>query len=388
VTGVRFDDPTFYAGDVETTFAQLRRDDPVHWYDEGNFWVLTKHADIVAVSRDPQRFRSGAGVLLQDRTRPVDGDQSILFLDPPRHGRLRKILSTQFTPRKVADLEDRVREITREVLDAVDPDAETDFVDAVTAPVPMLVIAELLGVPGADRDKFRVWSDAMMDAATEMSHDSIVKAAELFGYFADVLAERREQPGEDLLSRLVTAEVDGERLTEGELLGFCMTLLVAGNETTRNLLSGSLIVLADDADARASLARDPTRSARAVEELLRWVTPILLFARTATETSELRGRKIEEGDFVVMQYAAANRDEDVFGDSAGALDLDRDPNPHLAFGFGEHFCLGAGLARLEARVVLEELLARWPDYALTAEPERAPSTLLRSVTRLPGVLAP
>jgi cytochrome P450 len=381
-----FDDPGFYGGDPDATFATLRRDDPVHWYDEGAFWVLTKHADIVAVSRDPERFRSGAGVLLQDRTRPVDGDASILFLDPPRHGRLRKILSTQFTPRKVADLEGRVREITGAVLDAIDPTEEIDLVDAVTAPVPMLVIAELLGVPGADRDKFRVWSDAMMDAATEMTQDSLIHAAELYGYFAEFLEQRRASPGSDLLSRLVLAEVDGEKLTEGELLGFCMTLLVAGNETTRNLLSGSLIALADRPEQRKALT-DPARTARGVEELLRWVTPILLFARTATTDTEIRGRTIKAGDYVVMQYASANRDEDVFGPTADTLDVDRDPNPHLAFGFGEHFCLGAGLARLEARVVLDAVLERWPTYSI-GEPHRAPSTLLRSVTRLPGVLAP
>jgi len=385
---MRFDDPSFYADDPESTFARLRVEDPVHWYDEGNFWVLTKHADISAVSRDPATFRSGGGVLIQDRTRPVHPEQSILFMDPPDHGRYRKIVSTQFTPRRVAAQEERIREITREVLAAVDPAEEIDLVDAITAPVPMLVIAELLGVPGSDRDKFRVWSDAMMDAATEMSEESLVRAAELYGYFNEHLAERRENPGDDLLSRLVLAEVDGERLTEWELLGFCMSLLVAGNETTRNLLSGGLVALHERPEQRRLLVEDPGRIGTGVEELLRYVTPILLFARTATRDADVRGTRIREGDYLVMQYASANRDEEVYGETAGDLDVTREPNPHLAFGLGEHFCLGAGLARLEARVVLEELLTRWPAYEITRPPERQPSTLLRSVTRLAGVLAP
>src|SRR4051794_26523073 len=339
----------------------------------------------MAVSRDPETFKSGAGTLLQDRTRQVSPDQSILFMDPPDHARYRKLVSTQFTPRKVAALEDRVRELTRAALDAVDPTTEVDLVDAVTAPVPMLVIAELLGVPAEDHDRFRVWSDGVMEAATEMSQDAMTKAAELFGYFSEHLAMRREQPGEDLISRLVTAEVDGERLTEWELLGFCMTLLVAGNETTRNLLSGSLIALHEQPEQRSLVL---SGTARAVEELLRWVTPILLFARTATRDTEIGDRTISAGDFIVMMYASANRDESVFGPSADRLDVTRDPNPHLSFGFGEHFCLGAGLARLEARVVLEELLQRYPSYAVTGPVERMPSTLLRGVANLPGVLSP
>ena len=382
---IRLDDPRFYANDPEAVFAELRANDPVYWYDEGSFWALTRHADVMAVSRDPQTFRSGAGVLMQDRTRQVTPDQSILFMDPPEHARYRKIVSTQFTSRRVAALEDRVRELTREVLAAVDPASEVDLVDALTSPVPMLVIAELLGIPADDRDRFRRWSDAMMDAATEMSQDALVQAAELYGYFNEHLAVRREQPGEDLLSRLVTAEVDGERLTEWELLGFCMTLLVAGNETTRNLLSGSLIALHEQPEQRSLVL---SGTARAVEELLRWVTPILLFARTATRDTDIGDRTISAGDFIVMMYASANRDESVFGPSADRLDVTRDPNPHLSFGFGEHFCLGAGLARLEARVVLEELLTRFPSYAITGEPDRVPSTLLRSVAKLPGVLAP
>jgi cytochrome P450 len=249
----------------------------------------------------------------------------------------------------------------------------------------MLVIAELLGVPAEDHERFRRWSDAIMEAATELTPESAMQAAELLGYFAEHLAERREQPGDDLLSRLVLAEVDGERLTDAELLGFCMTLLVAGNETTRNLLSGGLLALHDNPEQRAVASNNV---ARTVEELLRWVTPIMLFARTATRDTEIGERAIKAGDFVVMLYVSGNRDEAAFGPTAGQLDVTRDPNPHLGFGFGEHFCLGAGLARLEARIVIDEVLTRFPSYAITGEPDRVPSTLLRGIAKLPGVLSP
>jgi cytochrome P450 len=322
---------------------------------------------------------------MQDLTREVMAAESLLYLDPPTHSRYRKIVSTQFTPRAVADLEDRVRQITDEVLAGIAPADEIDLVDAITAPIPMLVIAELLGVPAEDHERFRRWSDAIMEAATELTPESAIQAVELLGYFAEHLAQRRELPGDDLLSRLVLAEVDGERLSDAELLGFCMTLLVAGNETTRNLLSGGLLALHEHPEQRSAASQNISRS---VEELLRWVTPIMLFARTATRDAAIGERVIKEGDFVVMLYLAANRDESVFGPSASQLDVRRDPNPHLGFGFGEHFCLGAGLARLEARIVLDEVLSRFPSYAVIGQPDRVPSTLLRGIAKLPVVLAP
>jgi len=229
-------------------------------------------------------------------------------------------------------------------------------------------------------------SDAMMDAATEMSQESLIRAAELFGYFMEHLAERRAKPGEDLLSRLVLAEVDGEQLTDAELLGFCMSLLVAGNETTRNLLSGGVLALADHPDQWELLRRDAALIPPAVEELLRWVTPIMTFARTATRDVEVGGTPIKEGDYLLMLYASANRDEAVFGPTAGEVDITRKPNPHLSFGFGEHFCLGAGLARLEARVLLEQMTARYPSVERAGAVERMPSTLVNGIHHLPLVL--
>jgi cytochrome P450 len=382
------DDPSFWSGDPEPELARLREQAPVHWYDDGRFWLLTRHADIHAVSRDPERFCSSRGVLISDRGRAVASADSILYVDPPAHVRYRGLVSRGFTARRVAVLEDRVRALTRELLDGVEPGVEVDLVEAVAAPLPLLVIAELLGVPAGDRAQFRVWSDAVMAAATELTDDNARLAAELLGYFDAALRERAAHPCDDLLSVLVDAEVDGERLTGAEQLGFCMTLLVAGNETTRSAISGGLVALAEQQEQRARLARDPELLPGAVEEILRWVTPIAAMARTATVDAVVGDKKIAAGDFVVMAYLSANRDARVFGDDADALDVTRAVNPHLTFGTGEHFCLGASLARLELRVVLDELLARWPDYAVTGPTPRVPSTLIRQFARVPAVLAP
>lgn len=381
-------DPAFYAGDPDAQLAALRRTCPVRWHEPDGFWALSRHADVCAVSKDPLRWSSGNGVLLSDQHRDVNPAESVLFLDPPQHGHYRRLVSRAFTPRRVATLEPRIRELTSGLLDAMDPTAPVELVDAVTAPLPLLVIAELLGIPGSDRADFRRWSDAVMAAATDLTVANATVAMEMLVYFDAALDLRTTEPADDLLTALVTAEVDGERLTRPEQLGFCMSLLVAGNETTRALLSGGILALAEQPDQRAAVARDPSGTPAAVEEALRWVTPIVAMARTATGSAELAGQPIATGDFVLMLYAAANRDEEVFGPDADVFDATRTPNPHLAFGVGEHFCLGAGLARLEARVFFEEFLRRWPNYELAGEVVRVPSTLLRQVSRLPILLEP
>jgi cytochrome P450 len=382
------DDPAFYAGNPDPALAQLRAAAPVHWYAPADYWALTGHAAVQEVSRDPERFCSSKGVLMGDRARPITGGDSILYVDPPRHVQYRKLVNKAFTVRRVALLEDRIREMTVELLDSIDPHAETDLVEAIAAPLPLLVIAELLGVPGEDRAKFKRWSDAVAEAATVLTDENMMIAVELFVYFNEALDARIENPTDDLLSALVEAEIDGEHLPRQEQLGFCMSLLVAGNETTRALISGGLWELAKHDEQRAALIADPSLIPTAVEEMLRWVTPILAMARTATRDTEVTGCPVKEGDFVVLHYMAANRDTEVFGADADRFDTTRTPNPHVAFGVGEHFCLGAGLARLEAKVLLEELLARFPDFRFTGEPERPPSTLLRQVTSLPIVFAP
>ena len=379
-------DPAFLAEDPWPALERLRREAPLHWHEDAQLWTVARHADVLTVSRDPETFCSGKGVLVTGRDNPVSASDSILFLDPPEHGHHRKLVNPGFHPRRINDLEPRVRELAAELLDGVEPGQPLDLVEALAAPLPLLVIAELLGVPSEDRGKFRIWSDAMIAAATEPTADALSKAAELYEYFRSVLESRRSDPGDDMISVLVHGEVDGAQLTEMELLGFCMTLLVAGNETTRNLLSGGTLALAEHPDQLARLVDDRTLVGSAVEELLRWVTPVAAFGRTATRDTELAGTPIAAGQFLVLLYTSANRDEAVFGDTADQLDVGRSPNPHVAFGFGEHFCLGASLARLEARVFYEELLDRYSRVELAGEVERLRSTLMRGIDRLPVVL--
>lgn len=382
------DDPQFWAADAEPALARLRAESPVHWYEPGKFWALTRHADVLAVSKDPAAFCSSQGVLLNDRDRAVMAADSILYIDPPTHSRYRKLVSRGFTARRVGALEERVRRLTVELLDVIDPRADVDLVESLAAPLPLLVIAELLGVPVGDRDQFRVWSDAVMEAASGITDENARLALELMQYFEVAMKERRSAPRDDLLTVLVEAEVDGERLTTGEQLGFCMTLLVAGNETTRSAISGGLLALAAHPEQRARLAGDATLLSGAVEEVLRWVTPIAAMARTATRDTVIGGETISAGDYVVMVYLSANRDEAEFGPTAASFDLARSTNAHLTFGIGEHFCLGASLARLEMRVLLEELLPRFPSYEITDPGERIPSTLMRQWRDVRGVLAP
>jgi cytochrome P450 len=388
MTAPALDDPAFWAGDAEPALARLRASSPVHWYEPGKFWVLTRHADVLAVSKDPARFCSGQGVLMADRDRPVAAADSILYVDPPTHARYRKLVSTGFTARRVAALEEQVRRLAREVLDDVDPAAEIDLVDALAAPLPLLVIAELLGVPTSDRDQFRTWSDGVMEAATELTDDNALLALELMDYFTKALEERAASPRDDLLSVLVNAEVDGDRLTVGEQVGFCVSLLVAGNETTRSAISGGLVALAEHPDQRSRIAADASLLPGAVEEVLRWVTPIAAMARTATTDTVIGDEQISAGDYVVMVYLSANRDEAVFGADAGVFDVARVNNQHLTFGIGEHFCLGASLARLETRVLLEELLGRWASYDVVDAGERIPSTLMRQRRGVRAVMSP
>jgi cytochrome P450 len=325
-------------------------------------------------------------VLMNDPMRhgqKIDG--SVLHMDPPEHGPWRALVTRRFTPRAVGSLEDRVRAVARSVLADVPEGEEIDFVDAVAAPFPVLVIAELLGLANADREQFRRWSDSVIDSP-DRPGENLADLGGLFQFLIDLVEARRAAPSDDIASAVVHAEVQGEPVTTREAVGYVLALLVAGNETTRHLVSGSAYALAEHPDQRGLLVRNPARIANAVEECLRWVTPIQTFGRTATRATELRGRAIAEGDFVVMLYASANRDEEAFGPTAGEFDATRPLDAqHLAFGFGEHLCLGAALARLEGRVFLEELLARFPDYAPTGAPTLSRSTLVRGATHMPVV---
>ncbi|HEX5144989.1 MAG TPA: cytochrome P450 [Mycobacterium sp.] len=380
------EDPRFWQQGPDAELADLRRRCPVVHQPDGQYWVVTGHQQIAEISKDPENFSSARGVLIVDRNRAVAAADSLLYVDPPRHAVLRRIVNRGFTVRRVAALRPVIEKIVTDVLDAVEPDVPVDAVDAICAPVPLLVIAHLLGVPAADLPEFRKWTDAIAIAATDYSDPRAMDAAGFVVYFNAKLDERAADPNppEDILTALVA---DAE-LTRAEQLGFCMSLLVAGNETTRHLIGGGLAALADHPEQRARLAADESLVPDAVEEMLRWVTPILAMARTTTCPVDLAGESVAADEYLIMLYAAANRDEAVFGPDADQFDVTRSPNPHLAFGIGEHFCLGAQLARLEAVIVFTEVLRRWPHYQLCGRPEMGASTLLRETVQLPIVLDP
>jgi cytochrome P450 len=387
---IRLDDPDFFLGDVEPVYRWLRAEAPVHRDPSSGLWALSKHADILRVSRDPEVFCSSRGVVVNDPLRLVGAlptPPSIIHLDPPAHNQMRRTVSRAFTPRRIAMLEPRIRELARETLDAVPAGDVFDFVEHVAMPLPMLVIAEMLGVPTGDRATFRRWSDEIIAGADATTMPGAV--AELFAYFHEMVARRRVEPGEDLLSLLAVGEVEGDRLADEEILIFCMTLLVAGNETTRNLIAGGMRALIEHPEERRKLEADPSLLPSAIEEMLRWVSPIRCFARTPTRDVEIRGRRIPEGDYVVLLYAAGNRDEEVFGPTAGEFRVDRPTEPmHLAFGYGEHLCLGATLARLEARVMFGDLFARWPRLEIVGPVEVVRSTVVNGLARMPVRVRP
>jgi cytochrome P450 len=385
-------DPAFFARpDFHEALARLRSDDPVHRCDPG-FWVLTRYEDIRDVSRDPAHFCSSRGALVNDPIRDKESSissRSILHMDPPEHAAFRGLVNRRFTPRALAPLAEFVRKSAVTLLDDVVATEEIDFVSSLSAPFPLNVIAELLGIDDTHREDFRRWSDAAIESPDLPPDETAAALGELSAFLVDHIHSKQERPGDDLVSLLASSEVGGNPLTKEERFMFLLTLLVAGNETTRTLLSGAVIALHAHPDQRAVLASDPGLSANAVEECLRWVTPVQAFCRTATEDVEVNGTPIDAGDYVCMIYASANRDEDVFGPDASRFDLRRPLNPvHLAFGFGEHVCLGASLARLESRIFLEELLARFPDYELTGPPENVASTTVAGFRSLPVVLRP
>jgi cytochrome P450 len=388
------DRPEFFLGDPYAVFRRLRREDPLPWYPgSGGYWCLLKHADIAAVSRDPFRFTSTRGIQIGtldalDARRPRETPPTILEMDPPEHNRYRKLVIRAFTPHATAALETMVRAIARECVQAVEPGEVVDLVEALAVPLPMYVIAEMLGVPRSDRAHFKRWSDAMIEAGGgRRSTATDASMVEMLGYFARVLAERKRAPKDDLISTLARAEIDGEALSDPEILMFCVTLLAAGNETTRNLISGGSLLLMRNPDQKRRLLFEPALLPNAVEEMLRWWTPVQIFTRRATRDCELRARRIREGDGVLMLYASANRDEEVWGEDSEAFEIGRDHSRirHLAFGFGEHLCLGAPLARMEARVMFEEMLKRFRDFEQAGEPELLHSRLMHGVEKLPVI---
>lgn len=357
-------DPDIIA-DPYPIYRELRDEAPVYWSVQANTWVLSRYDDVSAALGDPATYSSASGIF----PTPPGVDMTELFLpmlimtDPPRHTALRKIVSKAFTPRRIVALEPHIHAIVDDLLDQAPGTGSWDFVSGFAGPLPAIVIADMLGVPREDRDRFRTWSTTLIQSNPIRGEfgPGLDAAAALYDYFTSFLAERRAHPQDDLMTALVHAEFDGEQLSEEELLGFCLLLLVAGHETTTNLLSNSAVVLAQHPESRQQLADNPELVPAAVEELLRYDSPVQGLARTLTRPVDLHEQRMRKGDTVLLLFGSANRDGRAFSD-ADRFDINRRPERQVAFGRGIHFCLGASLARLEARIALEALLARHRDW--------------------------
>jgi cytochrome P450 len=393
-------DPDRYAreGYPHDEWTLLRRQAPVYWFDrsEGeHFWALTRHEDIVFVSKRPDLFISGPTLVVQltpFAKRRYEIPKALIDFDPPKHGPQRQIISKGFTPRALRRFHADIERIAKGVVDALfaeGDEGECDFVEKISAPLPIAVIGWLLGVPEPDWPKLFHWTNRILGAHDPEYRDratpgETVRAAheELFEYFAHLVALRRREAQDDLVSVFAHAEVEGQPLSDAEVLGWCNIIVNAGNETTRNATTGGMLALVEHQDALRTLQADPKRLPDGVEEILRWTSPLIHFARTATRDVEIRDQKIAQGEIVALFYPSANRDEDIF-DAPFEFRVDRKPNRHLAFGIGEHFCAGAHVARLEIEYALHFLLPRIAEIELAAPPSRLRSNLIGGIKHLP-----
>lgn len=384
-------DGRFYASQPHAQFDWMRAHAPAYWDDASGLWGITRHGTVMELSKRPDLFcNSGSS---RPDAPPIP---SMINLDDPAHRRRRALVSAGFTPRRVAAHEPAIRRICAGLIERAAAQGRVDFVRALAAPLPMMVIGDLLGVEPADHDRLLRWSDDLVSGlsatATPEAQAATVQAfAEYSAYHRAVVAERRARPADhrsDLISVLVHAEIEGERLDDEALLQESLLILVGGDETTRHVISGGMYALLRHPDQYRQLRARPAAIPRAIEEMLRWVTPIQNMNRTATQDIALHGETIRRGDKVLLLYPAANRDGSVFADPHDFV-VDRDPNPHVAFGgYGAHFCLGASLARLELRVMFEELLARIPEIELASDaaPPLRPSNFIVGIESLPVVV--
>ncbi len=401
---VDFSTAAVWNDDMPVRTAWLRKNDPIFWSEKTEAFIISRFQDVVHVSKNNDVFCSGEGVL----PGRINAKIGMIDEDEPHHGEMRGLINRGFTPRMVKHWEEVFQRITDEALDAVASKGECDFVEDIAVPLPLILIAEMIGIRPEDRERFHEWSDAMIGAQGNLHDPEITAAAgkaamEYYTYLVDIIADRRENPKDDLISILVRAKEDGvlvkhegeredqrmgveysdehREMSSDELVKMCVLLMVAGNETTRNGLSGAIELLIENPDARQRLIEDPSLIPAAVEEMLRLTSPVLSFVRTATQDTEVRGVPIEKGQKVLMIYGSANRDEEEFEDP-DKFDIERRPQ-HLAFGIGNHFCMGANLARMEMRVALAEVLRRTPDMSYSAGgPEMGSSALVRSVKHL------
>ena len=393
-------DPDFYQrnGYPHETWRDLRAQRPIHFIERergASYWAITKHADITAIGRQPEIFSSEMPVVAdQDMLDAghIDLPRAIITLDPPLHAKYRQLISKRMTPRRVARFHDAIEEIAIRILGDLEKHEDTgcDFVDTVAAPLPIAVVAYLLGVPAEDWRQLYKWTNESAGSSDpenrqegESSRETMQRAAhEQFRYFAELREARLQEPRDDLVTVLANASVDGEALPVMDILAFYQILLAAGNETTRNATSGGLLALIEHPQELARVQADPTLLPSAVEEILRWTSPVIHFARTATRDTEVAGQEIRKGEVVGMFYPSANRDEDVWEDPE-CFRVDRKRNPHIAFGVGEHYCLGAHVARLELNVIFRHLLPRLARVEVDGPVDRLRSNLIGGVKRLP-----
>lgn len=382
---IRLTDGTFYGADPHPHLRWMREHAPVYWDAAGEVWGIACYEDVLAVSRDPPTWRTSGGI------RPDSPAMSYMIdMDDPDHRKRRALVNKGFTPRRVQEREPRIREISIDLLERARARGRFDFVRDVAAWLPLVVIGDMLGVDPADHARLLAWSEAMVLGTGATTLERMQDAAQAFeeyvAYQRRVLADRRVRPRDDLVSILVHAEVDGERLSDDELLMETLLLLIGGDETTRHVLSGGMYQLLLHPAQRDALARDFGKIPTAVEEMLRWVSPIQNMARTAAHDVWLRGQQIRAGQKALLLYPSANRDAAVFVDPF-RFDVTRTPNEHVAFGIGAHFCLGANLARLELRVLLEEALPRLAGLELASSdpPPLRASNFISGLESLPVV---
>ncbi len=376
----------------------LRKHNPVAYIERPRvdpFWAITKAADIREISIQPRQWLNGPRLAVFMLEEGADGPppelplRHLLNMDPPQHGEFRSILSQYFTPRSIRALEPEIAKITTEILDNVMDRGECDFVTEISSKVPVAVIAEMLGVPRKDWPTIFRWTNEVIGGGDpefqrgKDANETFAQARlEMFQYFTDLVEESRKHPGSDVTSIVSNAKVNGEPLPALELLSYLFLLVVAGNETTRNATSGGLLAFIENPEQFRRLKSDPTLIKSAVEEIVRWTSPVIQFARTAVSDTVVRGQKIRAGESVCLFYPSASRDEDVFAEPF-KFDIGRNPNPHLSFGIGEHFCLGANLARLELAVIFAELAKRLEHAELAGPVERLRSSFVGGIKHMP-----
>jgi cytochrome P450 len=378
-------------------WARLRRESPIHYFGDSAvpFWAITRHADITAISKQPDLFLNGPRLfvhpMLENAPPEMDIDRpaTLIEMDNPQHRAYRKIISSRFTPAALKKIHSEVDRIARKFVDDMlaEGEGEVDFVEKIAAPLPIAVIGWLLGVPEPDWPQLYDWTNRMIGFddpefnPSDMESEGSRALIELFTYFAQLVEERRTKPQDDLISLFTHAEIDGEKLPQLDVLAYCQIIVGAGNETTRNTTSGGMLALIQHEEERRKL-EDPANLRTGIEEILRWTSPVIHFARTLSADTVYGGHAFKKGDVLALYYPSANRDEDVFEDPF-RFDVARRPNHHLAFGVGEHFCAGAHVARLELEMAFKYLLPRLEGIELAGEPDRLRSNLIGGTKRLP-----